>query len=254
MADNVFQAIYNWFRAKNQEAAAAMSDPVREGKLAITDSEKQIEEFTSKIAGMIAETKNLERQAADSASEVTKYQAVAAAALRAGNEADARDAISLKQKAEQQAQTFASQLAANKDIVTKLRDQLNNARLKVAKARSNITQLQARSSAAKIRTELAKASSEFNSNQGGLAALDNLEKSVNKQESVAEAYEELSASAAPAGQSLLEKYSVGEGSIDAELEQMKKALAGGAPVKTELLTGGTPTIALPQQSGMKQES
>ena len=46
MSDNVFQAIYNWFRAKNQEAAAAMSDPVRDGKLAITDSEKQIEEFT----------------------------------------------------------------------------------------------------------------------------------------------------------------------------------------------------------------
>ena len=198
MADNVFQAISNWFRAKNQEAAEALSDPVRDGKLAISDSEKQIEEFTSKIASMIAETKLLERQSADSAAEVTKYQAVAAAALRAGNEADARDAIMLKQKAEQQAQTLASQLAAGKDLVNKLRDQLNNARMKVAKARSNITQLQARSSAAKIRTELAKASSEFNSNQGGLAALDNLEKSVNKQESTAEAYEELASAAAPA--------------------------------------------------------
>ncbi|MEI7776075.1 MAG: PspA/IM30 family protein, partial [Verrucomicrobiota bacterium] len=99
MADNLFQAIHNWFRAKNQEAAEALSDPVRDGKLAITDSEKQIEGFTSKIATLIAETKSLERQTAESTSEVSKYQAVAAQALQAGNEADARDAITLKQKA-----------------------------------------------------------------------------------------------------------------------------------------------------------
>lgn len=239
MADNVFQALYNWFRAKNKEAAEALSDPVRDGKLAITDSEKQIEDFTSKIATLIAETKNLEKQAADSAADVAKYQAVAAAALRAGNESDARDAITLKQKAEQIAQNHAAQVAANKDLVTKLREQLNAARLKVATAKGNITQLQARASAAKIRTDLAKAASAFQSNKGGLAALDDLEKSVKKQESVAEAYEELSSSTAPAGQALMEKYAVANDSIQAELEQMRAGL----------LSGGSPNLSLPQQSG-----
>ncbi len=239
MADNVFQALFNWFRAKNKEAAEAMSDPVRDGKLAISDSEKQIEEFTSKIATLIAETKNLEKQASDSAADVAKYQAVAAAALRAGNESDARDAITLKQKAEQVAQNHAAQVAANKDLVTKLREQLNAARLKVATAKGNITQLQARASAAKIRTDLAKAASAFQSNKGGLAALDDLEKSVKKQESVAEAYEELSASTAPAGQALMEKYAVANDSIQAELEQMRAGL----------LQGGSPNLSLPQQSG-----
>ena len=239
MADNVFQALFNWFRAKNKEAAEAMSDPVRDGKLAISDSEKQIEEFTSKIATLIAETKNLEKQAADSAADVAKYQAVAAAALRAGNESDARDAITLKQKAEQVAQNHAAQVASNKDLVTKLREQLNAARLKVATAKGNITQLQARASAAKIRTDLAKAASTFQSNKGGLAALDDLEKSVKKQESVAEAYEELSSSTAPAGQALMEKYAVANDSIQAELEQMRAGL----------LPAGSPNLSLPQQSG-----
>jgi len=239
MADNVFQALFNWFRAKNKEAAEAMSDPVRDGKLAISDSEKQIEEFTSKIATLIAETKNLEKQAADSAADVVKYQAVAAAALRAGNESDARDAITLKQKAEQVAQNHAAQVASNKDLVTKLREQLNAARLKVATAKGNITQLQARASAAKIRTDLAKAASAFQSNKGGLAALDDLEKSVKKQESVAEAYEELSSSTAPAGQALMEKYAVANDSIQAELEQMRAGL----------LPAGSPNLSLPQQSG-----
>ena len=233
MADTLFQAIRNWFRSKNREVAEALSDPVREGKLAISDSEKQIEEFTSKIATLIAETKRMERQVAESASEVGKYQAVAAAALGAGNEKDARDAIALKQKAEQQWQTLQKQVAANQELVGKLREQLNNARLKVAKARSNITQLQARASAAKIRTDLAKASSEFSSSRGGLGALDNLEKSVNKQETEAEAFEELASLNAPAGQALLDKYSLGESSVEQELQQMK----------TVLLTGGqTPSL------------
>ena len=247
MADNILQAVHNWFRAKNQEAAEALSDPVRDGKLAITDSESQISEFTSKIAGLIAETKNMERQLADANNDVAKYGNVAAAALRAGNEADARAAIALKQKAEQQAGTFRSQLEANKSLVSRLRDQLNTARLKVATARSNITQLQARSSAAKIRTDLAKASTEFSSKQGGLAALENLETSVNKQESEAEAYEELAGSSAAPGQELLEKYSSGDASVDDELQRMKAALPG-APAPQAGLPGAPAPRLLPGQS------
>ncbi len=229
MADNILQAVGNWFRAKNMEAAEAMSDPVRDGKLAIADSEKQITEFTSKIASLIAVTKNLERQLTDSRGDVAKYQSVAEAALKAGNENDARTAISLKQKAQQQTDTLQAQQTANDALVTKLRDQLNTARLKVANAKSNITQLQARSAAAKIRTDLARASTEFSSSQGGLAALDNLENSVNKQESEAEAYEELGAAAStPPGHELLEKYSTGTGAVEDELQRMKAALPGGS--------------------------
>jgi phage shock protein A len=248
MADNIFSAINNWFRTKNMEAAEAMSNPVGEGKLAIADSESQIAQFTSKIASLIAQTKLFERQLNDSRGDVTKYANVAAAALRAGNEKDARDAISLKQKAEQQAATVQAQLDANNTLVTKLRDQLNTARLKVANARSNITQLEARSSAAKIRTDLAKASTQF-SNQGGLAALDNLEHAVNKQETEAEAYEELAVDAGPAGQNLVEKYSIGEGSVEDELARMKQGmLGGGAPTPSLPAGSSNPNLTLPQQS------
>ena len=252
MDDNIFSAINNWFRTKNMEAAQAMSDPVGEGKLAIADSQKQIAEFTSKIASLIAQTKLFERQLNDSRGDVTKYTNVAAAALRAGNEKDARDAISLKQKAEQQASTVQAQLDANNTLVTKLRDQLNTARLKVANARSNITQLEARSSAAKIRTDLAKASTQF-SNQGGLAALDNLEHAVNKQETEAEAYEELAVDAGPAGQSLVDKYSIGEGSVEDELARMKQGMLGGGAATPSLPAGSSnPNLTLPQQSSQER--
>ncbi len=252
MADNIFTAVNNWFRTKNMEAAQAMSNPVGEGKLAIADSQQQIADFTSKIAGLIAQTKMFERQLSDSQSDVTKYANVAAAALKAGNENDARQAIALKQKAEQQTNTLQTQLDANNTLVNKLRDQLSNARLKVANAQSNITQLEARSSAAKIRTDLAKASTEFGNNQGGLAALDNLEQSVNKEESTAEAYEELAVDAGPAGQSLVDKYNAGTGSVDDELAKMKQSLLGGGNATPALPAGSASgNLSLPQQSAQQ---
>src|SRR3954464_11954955 len=116
MADSIFSAINNWFRTKNMEAAEAMSNPVGEGKLAIADSERQIAEFTSKIASLIAQTKLFERQLNDSRSDVSKYTSVATAALKAGNENDAREAVTLKQKAEQQANTLQQQLTANNTL------------------------------------------------------------------------------------------------------------------------------------------
>ena len=68
--------------------------------------------------------------------------------------------------------------------------------------------------------------------------MDNLEKSVNKQETVAEAYEDLAASSAPAGQALLDKYAVGDASVEAELQRLKSGLLGG----------GSPSLSLPHSS------
>ena len=51
----LFKALGNWVRAKDEEAAKAMSDPVRDSRFAIDDSKKQIGEFTGKIASLIAE-------------------------------------------------------------------------------------------------------------------------------------------------------------------------------------------------------
>ncbi len=87
--------------------------------------------------------------------------------------------------------SLTAEIEKSEQLTSMLRDQLGKARAKVAQAKSNMTRMSARVEGAKIRTELAKASSEFNAGKSPLGALDDLEKAVEEQESEAEAWEEM---------------------------------------------------------------
>lgn len=216
---SLFKAIGNFFRAKKNDLAQSIADPVRDGKIAIEDSQKQIQKFTEQIARLMAETKRLEKDHAAAIKEEDKYLSIARKAAEAGNEADARQALEMKKRAEERKNSFSSELEKNQTLCNQLRQQLNRARAKVADAKNNLTRLEARSNAAKLRKDFAKAASEFNDNKSGLAALDDLEKSVNADESEAEAIEELVGSEyANSGDALEEKYGSTSGTaVDDEL-------------------------------------
>lgn len=70
-----------------------------------------------------------------------------------------------------------------------------------------------------MRSELAKATSDFNTGSSPLAALDNLEKAVESEEASAEAWEELVQVDEP-GKLLEEKYGSGSVSVDMELQKL----------------------------------
>ena len=188
---SLFKAISNVVRGAKDDLAKSMADPVRDGKLAIADSEKQVAEFTSKIAKLVAENKRLIKQRDEAAEEAEKFTRIAQKAAQAGNEADVRSALEMKTRAAQRVETLTTEIEKSEQLTSMLRDQLGKARAKVAQAKSNMTRMSARVEGAKIRTELAKASSEFNAGKSPLSALDDLEKSVEEQESEAEAWEEM---------------------------------------------------------------
>ena len=50
----LFKSLSNIIRGKADDLAKKMSDPERDAKIAIQDSKKQIADFTSKIATLIA--------------------------------------------------------------------------------------------------------------------------------------------------------------------------------------------------------
>lgn len=212
---SLFRAVKNWVRGKQEDMADAMSNVSRDGKFAIEDSEAQIAKFTTKIAQLMAETKRLERQHKEAESDVEKWQRVAQKAAQAQNTDDARDALEKKHSADQRRSELQQQADQNKKLTGILRDQLSNARAKVAKAKSDLTSLNARLEGAKVRKELAKAASDFNAGDSPLAALDDLEKAVMAEETAAESWEELTESNAD---SLEDKYDTGgDADIDAEL-------------------------------------
>lgn len=222
---SLFKSFSNLIRGKSQDLAKTMADPIRDGKLAIQDSEKMIAEFTSKIAKLIAQSKRLNRELIEAEANVTKFQGFAEKAASNENLEDARRSLELKNEAQRRVDTLRSEIARSDQLITNLRSQLSTARAKVAGARRNVVNLEARHEGAKIRTELAKASSEFNAGDNPLAALDDLEKSVNEKESEADAWEDLNMDG-KSDTALEEKYGGSSVDVDGELAAlMAKAKA-----------------------------
>ncbi len=217
----LLKAIGNWFREKSDEAADAIGDPVRDGKFAIQDSKAKIAGFTADIARLVAETKRLEKQKNEAQQEVDKFDKIARMAAGQGNEADVRQALTLKSEAVTRLQYLQSELDKNTQLTDALRRQLDDARAQVAKAEANITRLAARREGAKIRSELARSATEFNSGGSPLASLNDLEKAVEKEESQAEAWEEIAKTqAASTGASLEKKYASSASGVDDEVARL----------------------------------
>lgn len=216
----LLKSFTNLIRGKSQELAKQMADPVRDSKLAIQDSEKLIADFTSRIAKLIAQTKSLTRDQKEAVADVNKYQGFAQRAADAKSIDDARSSLELKTQVQVRLDGLNGEIERNDRLVKTLREQLGKARAKVASAKRNVVNFEARFEGAKVRQELAKASSEFNTGDSPLAALDDLEKSVNAKESEAEAWEELGDE--PSSDSSLEdKYGSGSSAdVDAELAKL----------------------------------
>ncbi|MBT3269016.1 PspA/IM30 family protein [Candidatus Poribacteria bacterium] len=221
----VFKALGNWLRSKDEDAAKAIGDPVRDGKFAIEDSKKQIAEFTQKIAKLVASNKRMERERTDAEAEARKFHVFAERAAADGAEEDVRTALEQRAQAEQRLTTLDSEIENTSQLIAQLRAQLNTSRAKVAGAESNLVRMSARMEGAKVRQELAKASSSFSTGDSPLAALDNLEREVETLETEAEAWEELSTDpAADAQKSLEDKYgAAGSTEVDDEVAKLMAA-------------------------------
>ncbi len=219
----LLKSFSNLIRGKSQEMAKKMSDPVRDSKLAIQDSEKLIADFTARIAKLVAQNRSLMREKTEAEAELKKYQSFAEKAVGADNVDDARRALELKAEAQKRLDNLNMEYTRNEKLLSSLRDQLSRARSKVASAKRNIVGLEARHEGSKIRKELAKASSEFNAGGSPLAALDDLEKEVNAGEAEAEAWEELTTNV-DESKTLEDKYgSHSKSDVDAELAKLMES-------------------------------
>lgn len=190
----LFSAIKNVFRERRDQAAEALGDPVRDGRFAIEDSEKQIVSFRTEVARLRKETIKQEAQRKEALLEKKKYDGLAKQAAAKGNAEDVGAFAAKVQEWDLKVKEFKTQIDKNNEVTTNLRRQLDAADTKVQRAKSNHQALAARKKGADIRNSLAKASSQFNTSQGGLAALDALEDAVLDSEAEAEALEEMTIS------------------------------------------------------------
>lgn len=206
---SLFNSIKNYFRQARDDAAESLADPVRDGKFAIEDATKQERQFRTEVANLIASIKEQAKDLVAVQGQEQKFDRIAkiaAANFKAGDksaESDVRDAASKVQQARSRIAELQKQIEQSRAIEANLRTQLDNVRNKIARAEQNHATLSARHKSAQIRRSLSAAAAKISQGGGGLSALDDLEKAVNKEEAHAEAYEEMAVASAS---SLEDKY------------------------------------------------
>lgn len=225
-------ALINLFRRADESAANALSDPVSDGKLAIQDAQREVNHFLGQIHELMTTTAVMEGQLRDARAEVEKYDVIARRAAAAGNRDDVTAAVSAKQGAMKTFETLATNVEANRSLEKKLRQQLADARQKIAEAEMNRARLSANITGNKLRGNLAKASVEFTGKSKGLAALNQLEEASRRESAKADAWETLSTDTPEAkAKSLEDKYGGAGASVDAEVEALMSG--GGKPQQLE---------------------
>src|SRR4051795_8866675 len=130
----IIPALVNLFRRVDEDAANALSDPLRDGALAIEDAKKQIDAFTRQIHELMTNTGMLQSQLNNAQAEMNKYDGFARKAAAAGNREDVIEAVAGKQRIQGTVDTLTNNIAANKALETKLRNQLADARSRIANA------------------------------------------------------------------------------------------------------------------------
>lgn len=220
----LFSSLRNFFRGQADKAATALEDVERDSKFAIEDSEKQAAEFQSKIAKIMAQNKIAIRKRSDAQDEVEKLQRMAERAGESGDAEATRELVEKKTAAQRNYDTLNSQVTQNETLIKRLRDQLEGVRTKIANAQSNRGRLVAQLEGAKIRKEMASASSQFGGSSP-LAALDKLESAVEAAEADAEVTEEL-VGAEDASTALEEKYGDNANDVDDEVARLLGSRSG----------------------------
>jgi phage shock protein A len=212
------KALWGKIRIWDRQAAKSVACPVENADLAIEDSKAQVAKFKESIRSAMASNKLLERRKQDAEGDATKYRNIAKAAVKAGNDTDAKDALNEALRFERQVAAYTKDIDVNKTIISRNQDLLDRAENKIVNAETNKEILATRLQSAQVREDLAKANSVVGNDSGPLAALDNLEKAVDKAECYAEATEQIEG----VGETTLEeKYSSDNTDVDSELAKLK---------------------------------
>lgn len=180
-------------------------DPEKMANQIILDLEKIQKEVVEGTAASIAEEKRLKTLVEQNRAEADRWENRAMEALRRNEEEMARKALQQKQRFEDDYETFRLQHEKQVAAVNTLKENMREMNRKLEEARRRRNNLAARSKTAKVQQNLAKASSTASS-MDAMGKLDKMERKVEEQAALAEAYRELNA----------------EGNMEAKFKKMEK--------------------------------
>ncbi len=167
-------------------------DPEKMANQIILDLEKIQKEVVEGTAASIAEEKRLQALVEQNRAETDRWENRAMEALRQGEEDMARKALQQKQRFEDDYETFRLQHEKQVAAVNTLKENMREMNRKLEEARRRRDNLAARSTTTKVQQNIAKATSAASS-MDAMGKLDKMERKVDQQAAMAEAYSELNA-------------------------------------------------------------
>lgn len=207
-------------------------DPEKMLDQTVNEMQEDLIKMRQASAQVMASQKQLEAKYKQAQTTADDWYRRAQLALQKGDEELAREALKKRQSYQQNADSMAAQVAAQKDAVEKLIANTRTLEGKLAEARSKKDTLKARAASAKTSKKVGEIVGSL-STTSAFAAFERMEEKVLALESEAEAVAQLTA---PDG--VAEKFLALEGGgVEDELAQMKRNMLGGATVKGELPPG-----------------
>ena len=185
----IFSRISDIFKSNVNDALDKAEDPEKMLKQMVLEMEESVNKATLAVANAIANEKSLERRMAKERSIAADWQQKAMAALQAGREDLARQALEKKAIAEKNVNDLVPIHATATQTSAKMREQLDQLKHKLEEARSRQSTLIARSQAAKAQQMIAQSFSGVGSD--AFSKFDKFEGKIEKLEAQAEAFEQL---------------------------------------------------------------
>jgi len=186
-----FKRIGDIFRSNVNDALDKAENPEKMIKLMVVDMKESITKSTAALAQAMAHTKQMERKMNFHKQKAEEWNAKAKAALGAGKEDLARQALSKKSVEDTNAQQYEGMYNQSKATTDKLKKQLDSLKQKYDEAKAKESMLIARSKNADAQAEMAKNIGGFNENSFG--NFDKFEEKILAKESEAEAFTEMGA-------------------------------------------------------------
>lgn len=225
---NLFDRFFRVIRATLNQVVTGMEDPEKILNQTMTDMQNDLIKVRQAYAEVSAGLKRIERQREQSLVTSNEWRKRAQLALQKGEEDLAREALTRKKTADDQAVSLASQVAATKSNVEKLYSSMQQLESKISEARTKKDQYVARARTAKTSAKVNDMLSSV-STSGALEAFERMKTKVEELEVKADVSRDL-AIGGSADTSLESRFKALESdSVDDELAKMKGQLRGNTP-------------------------
>lgn len=215
----LFRRVSDIISANLNELVDRLEDPEAVLRQAIREMESAIDQCLDGAAKAIAEERLLARQLDEYRRSSEQLHGKAAAAVKRGDDAAARSALTLRAEQQTLSAALDDQLQSCRRHSARLRRQVAAMRVRLAEARSRLQTCIARNRAAEARRLFAVDALRANHASASFSRFDALCRRIERREAEAEAYEEL------AGVATFDGPSPNELDITQELQALKAEAA-----------------------------